>query len=447
MRHLVTLLGLLLPFPALGQEVNSPADRLALSGSLRARYELLDGQARAGLATREDIVALRTLILAQYRTGDWDFAAELQDSRVYGAEERTSVTANDVNAFELVQARVRRRFGPVLGPGSALSVTTGRMTIALGSRRLIAADEYRNTTQGSTGVRIEATLPGKVDATAIYVLPQRRLPDAIDGVLDNRVALDREGFDLQLFGAIVAKRGAIGRVTLEASGFGLIERDTPGRPTRDRRLGTASVRAIADPAPGRIDFEVEAIGQWGTSRTSPTIGAPQQQVAASFFHADIGYSFAGPARLRLSLEYDRASGDAPGGGNGRFDTLFGMRRADLAPAGLYAQIGRANISTPALRIEAAPGKRLDGFVATRALWLAERTDAFSTTGVRDATGGSGSFAGHQVEGRLRWWALPRRVRIEGNAVLLAKGRFLRAAPNAAPVGDVAYLSLAVTTGF
>src|SRR3546814_15575078 len=58
---------------------------------------------------------------------------------------------------------------------------------------------------------------------------------------------------------------------------------------------------------------------------------------------DAGYSFGGSWKPRLSLEFDRASGDRRGGRQGRFDTLFGMRRADLAPAGLYNALARTNI--------------------------------------------------------------------------------------------------------
>lgn len=67
---------------------------------------------------------------------------------------------------------------------------------------------------------------------------------------------------------------------------------------------------------------------------------------------------------RISAEFDFASGDRSGPGYQRFDTLFGMRRADLAPAGIYNAIGRANILTPGIRAEVALGKRLDGFVVS-----------------------------------------------------------------------------------
>jgi hypothetical protein len=170
-------------------------------------------------------------------------------------------------------------------------------------------------------------------------------------------------------------------------------------------------------------------------------------VSAGFVHADVGYLFPGTARARLSIEYDHASGDGPGSGNGRFDTLFGMRRADLAPAGIYAQIGRTNILTPGVRLEIAPSRRFDGFFSYRAMWLADRHDAFSTTGVRDPAGRSGRFAGHQWEGRIRWTLLPDRLRAEVNATLLSKGRFLRDAPNAPSGRTVHYASAALTKQF
>jgi len=64
------------------------------------------------------------------------------------------------------------------------------------------------------------------------------------------------------------------------------------------------------------------------------------------------------------------------------------------------------------------------FAAFRGLWLASNTDSFSTTGVRDATGRSGDFAGRQLEGRIRYWLVPNALRFEANAVWLDKAGFL-----------------------
>jgi hypothetical protein len=123
-----------------------------------------------------------------------------------------------------------------------------------------------------------------------------------------------------------------------------------------------------------------------------------------------------------------------------------MRRAELAPAGLYNAVGRANLLAPGVRIEATPDKRTDLFVGFKVLWLADRRDAFSTTGVRDASGRAGRFAGHQLDARFRH-RLSARLQLEADAVLLAKGRFLRDAPNAPPGRWTRYLSLNATASF
>lgn len=248
--------------------------------------------------------------------------------------------------------------------------------------------------------------------TAIYVLPQVRLPDDLPSVLDQNVEWDRESFDLQLWGGYLAKQNAFAGAAAEVGYFGLLERDWAGHPTRNRDLDTFSARIIREPKAGKLDFEIEGIYQTGDIRTGPAITAPEHGVSAWFVHADAGYLFPGKAKLRLSLEYDRASGDAPGGDYNRFDTLFGMRRADLAPAGIYNAIGRANVETIGARVEVAPSPRWDAFAAYRPLWLAEKADSFSTTGVRDPSGASGSFAGHQLEARVRYWLVQGFLRAE-----------------------------------
>jgi hypothetical protein len=65
----------------------------------------------------------------------------------------------------------------------------------------------------------------------------------------------------------------------------------------------------------------------------------------------------------------------------------------------------------------------------------------------DVTGASGSFAGHQLEARFRYWLVPSFLRAEVNALWLAKGRFLETAPNAPTTGDTQYLATALTATF
>ncbi|MBZ9648482.1 alginate export family protein [Sphingobium sp. 3R8] len=426
---------------------DDPADGLTVSGAIRVRYEAIDGQARAGFNASDDLLNIRTNILVEYRTGDVRFGVELYDSRVFGDDAGTPVTVGEVNALEPVQAYIAADILAPFGKGSKLTLTAGRMMLNLGSRRLVAADDYRNTTNGYTGGRADLVMPQGIKATLIYTLPQVRLPDSQQDLRDARVNLDRESFDVVLWGGLMTKSNILGSAIGEISYYHLGERDAPGRPTRDRSLDTFGVRINAEPRARKLYYEVEALYQTGMISASLAPAALHQSVHANFIHADIGYSFAGAWKPRLSVEFDRASGDRHGGRYGRFDTLFGMRRADLAPAGLYNAIARTNIMTPGIRLEVTPNKRLDAFAVYRAMWLAASEDSFAGTGVRDASGRSGDFAGHQLEARLRYWLIPARLRFEFDGLLLAKGRFLRYAPNAPSGPWTKYGSFNLTASF
>jgi hypothetical protein len=422
-------------------------DHFKLSGSVRVRYENLDGQPRAGFDADDEQLAIRSSLFAEYNADGFRLGGELFDSRAYLSKTGSAISSNEVNVAELVQAYVAKDFADPFGHGSKAGVQLGRFTLNLGSRRLVAADDYRNTTNGYTGLRADLRAKDGTNATFIYTLPQVRLPDDVSSVVEHRAQWDRESFDLRLWGGIIARPMTIGSATGELSYFRLQERDSVGRPTRDRDLHTVGGRVIRDPKAGTWDYEVEGFYQFGGIRASLAANASELDVSAWFLHADLGYSVPGTAKLRVSIEYDRASGDGPAGTYGRFDTLFGMRRADLAPAGIYNAIGRANISTVGIRAEIAPSKRIDAFAVYRAMWLADRTDAFSTTGVRDASGAAGNFAGHQVEARVRYWLVPGLLRAEVDGVWLAKGRFLKEAPNAPATGDTHYLATALTATF
>jgi len=60
---------LLVPTPAFAE------DGLSLGGSTRLRYEVIDGQPRAGFNESDDLVSIRTIVTGEYRTGlcckDW----------------------------------------------------------------------------------------------------------------------------------------------------------------------------------------------------------------------------------------------------------------------------------------------------------------------------------------------------------------------------------------
>lgn len=432
--------------PTLQAVIGNPDD-FRLSGSVRLRFESLDGEPRAGLADHDEQLALRTIISAEYHHQALRVGVELYDSRAWLAPPVSSISANDVNTFEPVQAYFGIDLGAALGKGSDTRLTAGRMTLNLGSTRLVSSDEYRNDTNGYTGLRADLKTRDGTTATLIYVLPQIRLPNDQPSVRRGAVQLDRETTDLQLWGGIVDRPRTLGAASAELTYVHLQETSTPQLPSRARHLDTFGARIYRAPAQGKWDFEIEAYHQAGSIAATVTPGAARQAVAANFARAFVGYSVPGPLNLHLSANYDYASGDRPGGRYNRFDTLFGSRRGDLSPAGIYAVVGRANISSPGARAEIAPGKRFDAFLCYRALYLDAAEDAFSTSGVRDATGRSGRFAGHQIDSRVRYWLVPGVLRAEADATVLIKGRFLQTAPNAPRTGNTRYLSTAISAFF
>lgn len=423
------------------------ADGFHLSGSFRLRYETIADTARAGAPRAEDLIDLRTIVTARYAHGPLTVTAELFDSRSYDDAAPSAVSTNEVNPVELAQANLALDLGAVVGKGSDLRLQGGRMLLQLGSRRLISAEDYRNTTNSYTGLRADLRLQGRRAATLIYVLPLQRLPDDPAGIAANRVVFDREGFDARLWGGLVRQGGVLGGGEIELSGYRFEERDRPGHPTRDRQLTTLGIHLFRAPAPGHVDYDGELMRQTGTTRTGLAAAAPLRTVEAWFAHAEIGYQWKRGWQPHVSAEFDYASGDRPGGSYARFDTLFGARRADFSPSGLYNAISRANIITPGIRLEVTPSPRVDAFVSYREMWLASRFDAFATTGVIDPSGRAGRYAGRQVDARLRWWAVPKRLQLEADGVLLEKGSFFARAPNSPGTGTTAYLSLNATAFF
>ena len=445
MRRASAAIALACAFPTIVHAAPTKEVEWNFSGSVRLRYENVDGQVRPNFNGQDDLISVRTILAAERTQGPLRLMAEVRDSRVYAADRRTPISTNEVNTFELVQAFAELNLDSE--PLGEVKLTAGRFLLNLGSRRLVAADDYRNTTNGYTGLRADFE-PAGVKTTLVYVMPQVRRPGDIDALLDNEQYPDTESTDFVLWGGLAARPMTIGDATLEGSYYHLEERDAPGRATRDRSLDTFGARLTREPAAGRWDFELEAYGQTGTVSASTAPAAAELDVRAGFFHANLGYTATSAWTPRLSAEFDYVSGDDDDGRYGRFDTLLGMRRADFGPSGIYAAIGRANMITPAVRLEMEPDERLDAFVAYRPMWLASKTDSFSTTGVRDPAGRSGKFAGHQLEGRVRYWAVPDLIRLEANAVWLMKGDFLTDAPNASRTGEAStYVALSSVVSF
>lgn len=416
--------------------------RLALSGTHRTRYESLTNQFRNGVNGGDQMVALRTLVRADLNFDQILFAAELEDSRGFLMDQGTpqGVYASNptgVNPLELLQANVTLRNQNLLGTGFNSSFRGGRLTMDIGSRRLVARNRYRNTINAFTGVDWQLDNE-RAELRMFYTFPTRRRVDS--GADTNDAKFDKESKYRRFWGIYFRPKSipmlAEYDTQFETFFFGRerkIDEDFTSR--IDQTLYTPGARLWRPAAVDTLDYQLEGAYQFGRSRNADVSSVDKR---AYFMHAEFGYSWSHPWKPRTALQFDMASGDRNGertnGTDNRFDTLFGARRFDFGPTGIYGPFARANIISPGVRMMAAPTSQLKGLIAMRGFWLQSARDQWTVGRIQDTTGNAGRYLGIQAETRLQYDLVPGNVRLEGGVAYLFEGAFPRDAPrdNLAP---------------
>lgn len=406
------------------------AQWLHVSGTQRTRYEHLWNPLGSMARDNDKTLALRTTLLAEFSFDPVAIGIELADSRTYLRDDAAPVSVSLVNPLDILQAFITTDVSGVFGGGDLFRIRVGRQTMDVGSRRLVARNRFRNTINAFGAVSIEWTKRQQHSLRMFVAVPVER---RVDPLRDNGLRLDRERFESVFWGVSLASLSPIHNVTGELNLFGIHERDSEDFSTTNRRFVAPGLRLYRDPQPGRLDFEVEGVIEAGLSRSS---ALPEDTTDlrhfAFFLHASLGHTLTARLRSRFLLQYDYASGDKnpSDDANGRFDTLFGSRRFEFGPTGIYGALARGNINSPGARVEIRPHRGIDCFLAYRAVWLAQARDAWTTTLIRDESGDSGTFVGHQIEGRVRWVFLPDYATVEAGMAHFWLGGFPKSAPNA-----------------
>lgn len=420
----------------LGAAAGAPA-WLEIGGTYRLRAEALSSHLRPGREGSDELLASR-LLLALRVGGDRLFGrVEVEDSRAFLDDADTPLGTDDVNAAEVLQAHLGLGRSGVLREGDRVELLAGRMTLDVGSRRLVARNRFRNTLNAFTGVHGAWRGGGGEPALqAFFLLPVDRRPTARDRLDDNDVENDREGSAVRLWGLHLADPALAGGLRGEAYVFGLREEDHPGFATADRRLVTAGMRLLRPPARGGWDFEVEGALQRGDSRRSAS-PADRRDLdhRAWFAHAHVGRGFDARFSPRLVLQADVATGDDDplDGTNGRFDTLYGARRFELGPTGIFGLLARGNVRSPGVRLELVPGAGRTLIAAWRPAWLDSHRDVLTTNGV-GAPDADSDFIGHLVEARFQTSPLPGNLAVELGLAHVLAGDLL----DAAGIDDTTY---------
>lgn len=395
----------------------------------RSRFEHLENDFRLGATGDARALLLQTLLRAELATQPVIVGAELQDSRAYGLD-GISLNTTHVNAFELLQAYVGLR---LTDKDDRVSLTLGRFTLNVGSRRLVARTGFGNTMSSFTGVDFQWSRGAGAGVRAFAAMPVLPLPTRPTELSENEVELDRENTQALFWGIFFGSGVLASRTELELYWFGLHERDGQIVDSSNRRIFTPGARLFRAPAPGVFDFQLEPMLQFGVSRATAAEGDESDLDHFAFsVHATLGYRFDVAWAPRVVVQYDIASGDRnpDDGDNERFDPLFGDRRFEFGPTGIYGAFARRNIHSPGVRLELEPEHRLSFFAAYRPFWLASARDAWVPSGLSDPSGASGSFVGHQIEASFRWQVAPGNFNLEIGAAHLIVGEFAERAPGA-----------------
>lgn len=421
-------------------------DWLDVRGEQRTRYEWLDRQFRSGRLGGDQALALRTSLVAYARLEAVGVLLEGMDSRQYLSDEGSPVDTTMVDTLELLQAHARWNAGRLV-PGGTSTVRVGRETLDLGNRRLVARNAYRNTINSFLGVDWLWEGDGGGVARGIWMLPVKRLPSDTGRLLDNEPGWNAQSWDVQLQGVHAEVPMRVAGLRLDACWLRLQEESA--RDTRRRRLHTPGLRLYRKPSEDSWDMEVETAVQFGTSREGVGRAGVDLGHFAYLVHAGAGWSWGLAGKPRVGVRFDEASGDGDPGDdeNGRFDTLYGARRFEFGPTGIYGAVARANLRSPEVFGSIKPARGWEAGLGWRWVWLAEARDAWTPGNVRDPRGLSGTEVGEQLELRVRWDALPRNVRVEGGWARLFAGDFLRRAPNSTLEGDVNYAYMEVMVWF
>ena len=393
-------------------------DWLDLGLENRTRFESVDHPWRASQAIgngRTDAqIALRSrLRFGLGGDGPLRFLFEGQDSRSFMDNARGDFRdTTTVNEFDILQLLGSLTLNNVMGTGLRTDFHFGRMTMDFGRRRLIARNDFRNTSNAFDGFHWQIGQGQTWRLRAFFVEP----------VIRDFVTLDTENVHSLFWGTYFESRH-FPWLQVDAYYLGLNDirlRDV----TNHRTYSTFGGRLYKDSKPGEPDYEIETTWQIGTRGVTDHF--------AHFQHLDLGYMFNLPWTPRLVFHFDYASGDhKPGDSQDEgFDTLFGARRWEYGPTGIFLPFFRTNLISPGWRLVVTPVPNVILQVKHRVWYLAQGKDFFGSSGLRDITGNAGTSLGHDVELRAQY-ALSANLDFDVGYVHWFKGSYFDRLPASA----------------
>jgi hypothetical protein len=403
---------------------------LAFHGSQRTRFETIDHRYGPRETGGDQQLAFRSRLQVQATHPSLWGMAEVEDARITLYDSGSTLTASHATGVKMLQFHVGARRRNLWGRGLDAQIEVGRFSRDFGDRRVLARQVDRNATSASDGAI--GRVSGKTwSAQGLYLRPRTYTYPTFD--------VDERFRGLSVSGVYASSTRLR---SLHAEPYVLRLVDGPGAtPSTKRRITVPGIRLLGPlGASGRVDYEVEAVGQWGRVGDLPH--------RAGFVHAQVTYQWPRVAwRPRLFAMYDHATGDADPTDrrSGTYDPLFGARRFELGPSGIYLLVARTNLRSPAVQLALRPVSAVELTVQQRRVWLAEARDRWRSSNLSDPTGAAGADIGWQTDVRLRYrWR--QYFEFDGAIVVLKDGEFPRRL-KPSPSGHTTFLTTAFEVRF
>ena len=416
----------------------------------RSRLESIDDSPRATVASSDQALEMQTSMFIDVGRGKVRFSGELQDARTELNDSSSLISTSFVNTLEPLQANLTWNFSDMLDEGHTGSLKVGRFTLDVGRRRLVARSGTRNTMSSFTGVDWQWRGSDGRSARVFAVVPMRILPTDRASLLANDDELDRGNRNTTFRGAFYQFPALKSRDLFEVYWAGIDQGNRPQNDALPRDFDSVGFRVSRPTAARKWSYEVEAVLQYGkSSATAANVTRRGLDHDAEFYHAEFGYAFSSKLSPVLLMQYDRASGDRDpfDGRNEGYDTLFGERRFDFNPQGIYGLFARGNLRTPGVRLTFVPWQHWQTVFSYRKYELDSTRDAWSGIGLRDLTGQAGRSIGRQLEAFFTWNTIPNRLTFETGFAKLHAGRFFRETAGAGFRGDPTFVYTQLTTNF
>jgi hypothetical protein len=297
----------------------------------------------------------------------------------------------------MIQGYGELYFNNALGNNRPISIRAGRQHLELLDRRLVGNNEFRNTTNNFEGYRVKfGKKQNDWDLDIFALQPVDRL----------KYVFDQPDEDTWFYGGVLSLKQWSEYVTIQPYFFGKkTEGDISNTVLNNRKADTdiyaPGLRVYGLFGASGYDFDANINKQFGTAGELASDKKTQsiKHHDALAYSLELGYSFDHDWKPRASVYYGFGSGDKSksDGYNQRFDAFYGFNQ----PWSRNDYFSWDNIRAPKARLEFTPYTDVRIDTGYSAYWQDSETGGWNRAGLRDSTGKSGSFLGHEFDIRLR----------------------------------------------